>query len=182
MARKKKKRRSNPFRPRWQPFEEAFLPPDSMVITASDVVYRNNIYQVNVRYFICEEWGGAEMTHLSIKRNDKKPIHDWRDLQRIKNEICSPEQEAVEIYPNEARLVDTANQYHLWVLPKGTCIPFGYWGRIVTEADTGDGARQRKWHPDDAPADLKDKDEMKNMIADAQEKWLSEGNDPNDHG
>jgi hypothetical protein len=136
---------------------------------------------VNVRFFVCEEWGGAEMTHLSIKRNDRKPIHDWRDLQRIKNEICSPEQEAIEIYPMEERLVDTANQYHLWVLPKGCCIPFGYWGRLVTESED-DGSKQRKWNPEDAPADLKSEEEMQDMLTDARVKWLRDGNDPNDHG
>jgi hypothetical protein len=37
-------------------------------------------------------------------------VHDWRDLQRIKNQLVGPECEAVELYPAESRKVDTANQ------------------------------------------------------------------------
>src|SRR5262249_13701026 len=53
--------------------------------------------------------------HLAIFRNDRQPVHDWRDLQRVKNDICGPEAEACEIYPAESRLCDRANTYHLWV-------------------------------------------------------------------
>ena len=52
---------------------------------------------------------GWTIWHLSIKRRDKEAIHDWRDLQEIKNQICGPEIEAVELYPAEARKVDSAN-------------------------------------------------------------------------
>lgn len=75
-------------------------------------------------------------THLSIRRSDRKALHDWRDLQRIKNDILGPEVEAVELYPAESRLVDTANQYHLWALPDAQRFGFGFeWGRVVTDAD-----------------------------------------------
>jgi len=58
--------------------------------------------------------------HLSIRRQDRQPITDgWQALQNIKNDICGPEREAVELYPAESRRVDAANQYHLWVLPVG---------------------------------------------------------------
>ena len=53
-------------------------------------------------------------TYLSIKRLDREPINDWRAMQKIKNAIVGKEWEAVEIYPAESRLVDTANQYHLF--------------------------------------------------------------------
>lgn len=43
----------------------------------------NSLYQVNVRR-------GPEITWLSIKRRDKQPIHDWRDLQDIKNQLVGP--------------------------------------------------------------------------------------------
>lgn len=89
---------------------------------------------------------GARVLHLSIKRNDRKPVHDWRDLQRIKNELVGPEAEAVELYPAESRLVDAANQYHLWVLVDGGWFPFGFdQGRLVSgPAEAASiGARQR---------------------------------------
>lgn len=108
----------------------------------NDVVFMNNIYQVN----ICEcekmeNW--PDMLHLSIKRRDKNPIRDWRDFQRIKNELIGPDHEAVELYPAEARLVDTANQYHLWVLadPEKR-FPFGWHGRVTCD-DSPIGGKQR---------------------------------------
>jgi len=90
--------------------------------------------------------------HLSIRRFDKNAARDWRHLQWVKNEICGPEREAVEIFPAESRLMDAANQYHLWVLPAGYRIPFGSHTRAVRESDDETtallGARQRKWDID----------------------------------
>ncbi|MDP2662034.1 MAG: hypothetical protein Q8R28_15020 [Dehalococcoidia bacterium] len=95
---------------------------------AEDKVYMNNLYQVNV-----SEHEG--MVHLSIKRRDKEPIHDWRDLQQIKNELVGPENEGFELYPAESRVVDLANQYHLWVLKDPTArMPYGFHeGRRVSD-------------------------------------------------
>ena len=81
----------------------------------------------------------GKMIYLSIKRLDKKSIHDWRDLQEIKNQLTSPEQEAVEIYPAESRKVDTANQYHLFVYPKGYSVGFGYLERLVDTNERNGG-------------------------------------------
>lgn len=78
---------------------------------------------------------GFHVWHLSIKRKDRRAVHDWRKLQKIKNAIVGPEFEAVELYPAESRLVDGANQYHLFVLvhPTGEpmTFPFGMTGRAV---------------------------------------------------
>jgi hypothetical protein len=95
----------------------------------SDVIWKNDVYQVAVRVY-----SNGNLRHLSIKRIDREPIHDWRDLQHIKNELCGEDSEAVEIYPAEARRVDTANQYHLWCFPRSYRIPFGFGTRLVTEA------------------------------------------------
>lgn len=57
-------------------------------------------------------------TYLSIKRLDREPIADWRAMQKIKNAICGKEWEGIEIYPAESRLVDTANQYHMFCFPE----------------------------------------------------------------
>lgn len=83
------------------------------------------------------------MVHLSIKRIDKEPIHDWRELQEIKNTLVGPDHEAIELYPAEERLVDTANQYHLFVLvdPK-LRFPFGFTTRLV-HGVSSHGAKQR---------------------------------------
>ncbi len=92
-------------------------------------VYVNNRYQVHVRYF------AEEAAHLSIRRLDRQPVHDWRDLQEIKNQLLGPECEAVELYPAESRRVDTANQYHLWGYRNPSRrFPLGFdSGRIVSD-------------------------------------------------
>ena len=111
--------------------------------TKKDLVYINDEYQVNVK-------NAKNYIHLSIKRIDKEPVHDWRDLQQIKNMLVGEETEAVELYPAESRLVDTANQYHLWVLvdDEGNKInmPFGYNQRLVQdEHDEISNVKQRKF-------------------------------------
>lgn len=104
-------------------------------------VFINDKYQVAVDYL------DDSLTHLSIKRIDREPIHDWRDLQQIKNEICGAEFEGVELYPRESRKVDTANQYHLWVITqKKFTFPFGFMDRLVLDSDEANeiDVKQRK--------------------------------------
>jgi hypothetical protein len=72
--------------------------------------------------------------HLSIRRTDRMACRDWRHFQEIKNQLAGPDREALEIYPAESRVVDTANQFHLWVLPPGLRIPFGWNERLVLDA------------------------------------------------
>lgn len=87
-----------------------------------DEIWVNDVYQVNI-----DRQDNAHMVHLSIKRRDKQPIHDWRDLQEIKNQLLGEECEAVELYPAQSRLVDTANQYHLWgIADPNYRFPVGY--------------------------------------------------------
>lgn len=95
-------------------------------------VWVNSRYQVYV-YRVNFDEVPYPMVHLSIKRHSRGTIHDWRDLQRIKQELCGSNCEAVELYPAAAREVDMANQYHLWVLPPGVGFPFGFTdGRLVS--------------------------------------------------
>lgn len=118
-----------------------------------DHVYVNSRYQVNMRFLTT--FGLDGYVHLSIKKLLKEPHVDWRDMQKIKNDLCGEQREAVEIYPAESRLVDTSNQYHLWVLPRGEQVPFGFEQRMVMdnddlESDDGPldpgGATQRKFN------------------------------------
>ncbi len=99
---------------------------DVAALAIEGEIWMNDVYQVQVRP-IEPPPGWPEMVHLSIKRRDREPIHDWRDLQWIKNELVNPESEGVELYPAESRVVDTANQYHLWVFAQpGPQWPVGY--------------------------------------------------------
>ena len=104
-------------------------------------VFQNDLYEVAVRRD--EPPGLPALVHLSIKRRDKAPVRDWRHMQRIKNELLGAECEAVELYPAESRLVDSANQYHLWGFDDPTFrFPFGYADRFVSD-EARDGGRQR---------------------------------------
>jgi hypothetical protein len=108
-------------------------------LNASEM-WRNDQYVVTVT-----RRDDNSVSELSIRRDDRSAaVHDWRQFQMIKNEIAGPEVEAFEIYPRESRLMDTANQYYLWVLPPGQTIPAGYFGgRATTEEAEGIGSVNR---------------------------------------
>jgi len=119
-------------------FEKAQTLPDG------GIVYANSFFTVIVRDVVSQA-GMPAMRHLSIRRDDRQPIHDWRSLQEIKNSLLGNECEAVEIYPAESRLVDMANQYHLWAFADtGLRFPFGFDTRaICDDAQPIRGAVQR---------------------------------------
>ncbi len=109
-------------------------------------IWINNRYQVNVSKaeLHAEKW--PEMIHLSIKRLDKETIHDWRELQTIKNEIVGVANEAVELYPDDRRVIDTANQYHLYVFKDPTIkFPFG-WTVGKRDGSESGGSKQRPFN------------------------------------
>lgn len=100
-------------------------------------MYRNQIYMVHVDSdtdLAYESFKGKVM-HLSIKRNDRRPCNDWRDMQEIKNLLAGPERQAIQIFPKESHLVDTSNQYHLWVLPDDMLIPIGWFTRVTIDEE-----------------------------------------------
>jgi hypothetical protein len=102
------------------------------------VIAKNDQYQVVIREIPPTEHGfGAQacLVHLSIKRIDREVIHDWRDLQEIKNHLIGEQCEGFELYPAESRLVDLANQYHLWVFANPAIrMPCGWSTRMVGDA------------------------------------------------
>lgn len=113
--------------------------------TGKAKLFKNGLYTVTVFYLDVN--GEDGVIQIAIRRNDRKASRDWRHFQKIKNEIVGAEREAIEIYPPESQLMDTANSYHLWVLPKGQQIPFGYReGRMVSGNDVAQeiGAVQRE--------------------------------------
>lgn len=89
-------------------------------------VYENDLYRVEI------DTDSPPFIHLDIHRHDHTPCKNWCHFQQIKNELIGPEHEAVEIFPAESRLVDTANQYHLWV-HANPCyrLPMGFRERFV---------------------------------------------------
>ena len=49
----------------------------------------------------------------------------WAEKQEIKDELFGKNRCAVEVFPSEDRLIDTADVYHLWVFDKNFRLPFG---------------------------------------------------------
>lgn len=89
----------------------------------------------------------GKIMQINIRRRDGNVIfRDWRHFQDIKNQLAGPECEAVELYPAESRVIDTANKYHLWcILDDTKGIPLGWHeGRHVTDDKSKlPGLRQR---------------------------------------
>lgn len=112
-------------------------------------IWRNLDYQVAVRRTEVDnrrDGRPVHLVHLSIRRVDRKTIRDWRDLQRIKNQILGEDCEAVELFPAESRLVDNANQYHLWGFDDPDFrFPFGFEERVVSDSPSPEsGVVQRR--------------------------------------
>jgi hypothetical protein len=155
-----KRKRTNWSKVPWTPFEPCKIPdaddPSVVLDKRPAAIFRNSRYQVTV-YIREEVQPFGTVAHLSFKVHDKQAHHDWRDMQRIKNEICGPECDAVEVFPAESKLVDAANQYHLFVFQEFR-LPFGFQTRLV-----GDGkwenSVQRPWPRDERPADCLSADE-----------------------
>lgn len=115
----------------WQRMRRIVPIPEHLLNVPTDVpveVWTNGEYEVFVYY---GDDGRRGSVWLSIKRMDREIINDWRHKQQIKNEVLGSEREAVELYPRESRVVDNANQYHLYVAPEGCDWPVGFKGGMV---------------------------------------------------
>jgi hypothetical protein len=93
---------------KWQPFRSEPLP------DGSGILFHNNRYHVILRKYPNPDEDKPDIIHLSIRDDGRSAQHDWRDFQRIKNEVVGPETEMVEMYPRNSQVVDYSNQYHLW--------------------------------------------------------------------
>jgi len=147
---------------KWEPLRQSFTGtrPDEIVtstmafygITREEAVAKLDEHErgctvwVNHTYQVQRKQLENGLVHLNIRRRDGGPImRDWRHFQQIKNELVGPECEAVELYPAESRLVDTANKYHLYCVNDPTFrFPFGMETRDVGyETGVAPGLRQR---------------------------------------
>jgi len=112
-----------------------------------DYWFANSRYQVLVKFERAPGW--PPLAHLSIKAHDKRCVRDWRDMQRIKNEIVGPEAEGLELYPAESRLMDEANQFHIYCAHPVVKFPFGQQDRTrstpeeLEEENKGKPERER---------------------------------------
>jgi len=139
----------------------------------AEEVWTNDIYQVAVRRHL--EISTYKMTHLSIKRLDRRALMDWRHMQWIKNQLVGEECEGCELFPAESRLVDGANQYHIWVFEDpANGFPFGFFHRLVCE--TPILGTQRKFPAGRRPDDIEKNEELLKAYV---QNYKSRDNDKN---
>jgi hypothetical protein len=161
------KRRGPTPRRHWQPLQaatpiisaEAQALRIQLDVDPGDEVWLNDRYVVHVTFH--RDRRGAPIRgvvrELSIRRQDRKAVNDWRDAMRIKNQLAGEHIEAVELYPAQDRVVDTANQRYLWCYPPGhgptwdgeTPIGFPVGARIDPGEGPAVGAVQRPFDPSD---------------------------------
>jgi hypothetical protein len=98
-------------------------------------------YECTVRTFPV---GNVSVRHLSINREDRRPVRNWRHLQQIKNEVCGGLWTGVEYFPPEDRLIDSANQYHLFCFPPE--VDFGPVLGAPGEGAVTDDAAVARWN------------------------------------
>ena len=74
----------------------------------------------------------GNVEHVTITRKFEGSIKtdgsgdfSWAEKQKIKDELFGKNRTAIEVYPSEDRLIDTADVYHLWVFDKNFKLPFG---------------------------------------------------------
>ncbi len=79
------------------------------------------------------QWGG-KVEHVTITKNkdgfsgltnDGSGGFTWAEKQQIKDELFGKNRVAIEVYPKEDRMVNSADVYHLWVFDKKFNLPFG---------------------------------------------------------
>ena len=124
--------------PAWTKFQPAYYPAEhnelltKLGMNKDRESWRNSRYQVDLEFMEHPEIGRYVM--IGIKDHERTARHDWRDFQRIKNELVGEQYDAVEVYPAEDKLVDTANQYYMFAF-LDLRLPFGFQGRLVAEGN-----------------------------------------------
>jgi hypothetical protein len=141
---------------RWTPLKQVPLPQDTPKrMTVDDELWENNSHYVLVYPHCDKGLAGAGVMDgwvtLSIKRKDRQAECDWRIFMRIKNELVGEDREAFQLFPSMGRVVDTANQYFLFVIPKGFVIAAGQIEQEVSDSERAAtiGAVQRPFDSDD---------------------------------
>ena len=122
----------------WEPLADCVVPASLQHKNVKTEIWKNNVVQVMVRAVPVKEWNMVVLW-LSVKDLWKTEFvcRDWRLMQRVKNEVCGTEASALEVYPAQSRLVDAANQFHLWAFPPAIELPIGFTRRdvITTHAE-----------------------------------------------
>lgn len=105
-----------------QPFTHEEIAKAGFDLTGLKRVTMNDRYSVQF-YEHMTGWG--LVTQMVIRRHDEGKGVPWAHKQRIKDELVGSDRTAIEVFPSAEKLVDDANLFHLWVLPKDLILPFG---------------------------------------------------------
>ena len=56
----------------------------------------------------------SDFIWLSLRRQDRSALLDWREIQQIKDQLIGEDCEAVQLFPRKERVVDASNQFHIF--------------------------------------------------------------------
>lgn len=107
------------FEIREQPMEHIDLDhnkyPHLKTVTSWYLVYDRIVFWTSKtpKYIVYMSRPG-KFTHMRVKRWDKQPVHNYMDLQEIKNTLMGKNATAIEVYPPDDDFVNGSNTYHLW--------------------------------------------------------------------
>lgn len=98
--------------PSFNNFEEIDLKKSESVPTGCVRAFHNAIYIITMYY---EPTSKGIATKLMIQRKDNKvPVNQFTDFQRIKNEILGKDATAIQYFPPQNDLVDLHNIYWIY--------------------------------------------------------------------
>jgi len=127
------------FIPKWDELELKF---NRYAYRVTDDEFNDMYYQanadfkfVNSQYHVLVYLWDLDTVWLCIKNHENTSRSDWRDKQRIKNELCGTQCEGIELYPLESKLVDSANSFHLFVGRPNVSRNFGWKKRDVVDKE-----------------------------------------------
>lgn len=103
--------------PEFNRFIEIDLNESSYVPSNCFKAFQNSLYIVTLYK---EQTDKSEAIRMMIQRKDNRiPVNQFQDFQRIKNSIFGQEAVAIQYFPKETHLVDDYNIYWLYVFPDG---------------------------------------------------------------
>jgi hypothetical protein len=119
-----------------------FMVAPGVTMTAPQEIWENPVYRVEVGRFPGRNFiNSGPFARIGILRRDQSALHDFRDYQNIKNNVCGEDWEAIELYPAESRLVDPSNYFILWAFPPGV-LNLGMAGRDVRDLAEADSPQR----------------------------------------
>lgn len=124
----------------WTEFVEVFphnrSDDEPVEVDGGETYWSNSFYLVN-RVALEPEKGLEGAVRLSMKRHDGKALREWKHMQRVKNELCGEEREAVEIFPPQSMVTSMDHEHHLFVTPVGVASIYVYEEKLRSESLNG---------------------------------------------